>query len=168
MRLCEKDDPERCRTYRERARIFAQDFIYWFGTRGEALPSGQYAGWEPAFTAEKYEKFAYSSAFGFQVSRAYNELHLTAPDNMLAFYKDGLYHVRRRCESVACEEDRILSVWKPLDDVTVETELRLCDGGHIRKHRITSKIECTAVPYFEYEIPSGVTEIEIFVEGITK
>lgn len=359
--LCEKDDPERCRTYRERARIFAKDFIYWFGTRGEALPfgrsltyrfaqgcfwgalafadeeampwgvvkgiinrhfrwwfsqpildcedkltlgyaypnltmcegynapgspywsfksfvmlaltedhpfwqaeeeelpaleetrflpharmlvsrgkdgyvtaltSGQYAGWEPAFTAEKYEKFAYSSAFGFQVSRAYNELHLTAPDNMLAFYKDGLYHVRRRCESVTCEPDRIVSVWKPLDDVTVETKLRLCEGGHIRKHTITSKIACraaeggfalpvcdpdethqiagdggqlqagiengfgisrltllkgtgkpgrtdcepnvnllyprTAVPYFEYEIPAGVTEIEIFVEGITK
>lgn len=26
----------------------------------------------------------------------------------------------------------------------------------------------TAIPYFQYEIPAGVTEIEIFVEGITK
>ena len=133
---------------------------------------------------------------------------------------------------MTCEPDRIVSVWKPLDDVTVETELRLCEGGHIRKHTITSKIACraaeggfalpmcdpdethqiagdggqlqagiengfgisrltllkgtgkpgrtdcepnvnllyprTAVPYFEYEIPVGVTEIEIFVEGITK
>lgn len=364
--FCEKTDPERCRIYRERSARFAQDYIYWFGTRGEALPfgrsltyrfaqtcfwcalaligeecmpwgvikgivnrhfrwwfshpildheekltlgyaypnltmcegynapgspywalksfvilalpeshpfwqaeelplpeldslrflphpkmliqrsadgyltaltSGQYADWEPAFTAEKYEKFAYSSYFGFQTSRGYNELHLTAPDNALAFYRDGLYHVRRKCESVVCEPDRIVSVWKPLDDVTVETEIRPCGNGHTRHHKITAQRPCraveggfslalhdgseiqaqkketapdshsdnhtgicitgsfgsssitllkgsgkpgwtscepnvnvlyprTALPYLEYEIPEGVTEIEVYVEGI--
>src|SRR5699024_10370751 len=33
------------------------------------LTSGQYAGFEPAHTAAKYSKFAYSNLFGFSVSR---------------------------------------------------------------------------------------------------
>lgn len=360
--FCEKTDPERCRVYRQRSARFAQDYLYWFGARGEALPfgrsltyrfaqtcfwcalalvgeecmpwgvikgivnrhfrwwfsrpildceekltlgyaypnltmcegynapgspywafksfvilalpeshpfwqaqelplpkldktrflpharmilqrsadgyttaltSGQYADWEPAFTAEKYEKFAYSSYFGFQTARGYNELHLTAPDNALAFYRDGLYHVRRKCEQVICEPDRIFSVWKPLEDVTVETTIRPCKNGHTRHHKITAQRACRAVeggfslavhdgseiqeqttdaslngtpgicitgsfgsssitlltgsgkpgwtvcepnvnvlyprtvlPYLEYEIPEGVTEIEVYVEGI--
>ena len=50
-----------------------------------ALSSGQYAEWEPVHCAEKYEKFAYSSYFGFQIPRSYYGLGAAAPDNMLAF-----------------------------------------------------------------------------------
>lgn len=37
----EKEDPERCRQYRERARKFAETFIYWFDKTGRALPYGR-------------------------------------------------------------------------------------------------------------------------------
>ena len=109
-----------------------------------ALTSGQYADWEPSFTAEKYEKFAYSSYFGFQTARGYNQLHLTAPDNMLAFLRDGLYHVRRTCEQVEVGENEIRSVWVPMEGVRVTTILCPDDTGHIRRHIIETDRPCTA------------------------
>ncbi|MWC27884.1 DUF2264 domain-containing protein [Paenibacillus sp. MMS18-CY102] len=35
------EDPERCKRFKERARLFAQDFIYWFAEDGSALPFGR-------------------------------------------------------------------------------------------------------------------------------
>lgn len=192
-----------------------------------ALTSGQYAGWEPAHTAEKYEKFAYSSYFGFQTPRSYYGLEQAAPDNMLAFERDGYYFVRRRCRSHEIKADgTILSVWSPMAGITVETTLTPCGNGHLRQHRITAEFACAAVeggfslgydepgevsrecgegfalarsrkgsssitlrqgtgvgkvlsceanvnvlyprtvlPYLEYAIPAGVTEVTVFVEG---
>lgn len=37
----EEEEPERCAVFRERAEIFAQDFIYWFDENGSALPYGR-------------------------------------------------------------------------------------------------------------------------------
>lgn len=272
--LCQQQDPVRCERYRKRAELFAQDFIYWFGKRGEALPfgrsltyrfaqaafwsaaafanvssldwgvvkgivdrhfrwwfsqpifdpegkltlgyaypnltmcegynsptspywalkgflllalpedhpfwtseekplpilkktralphagmlvqrnedgyvtaltAGQYATWEPAFAAEKYEKFAYSSYFGFQTARAYNQLNMAAPDNMLSFWKDGMYHVRRQCESVTVTEDAVEAVWLPMHGIKVHTVVIPEGNGHIRKHCIEADYACTAV-----------------------
>lgn len=284
-RLAEKQDPERSARYKERAKLFAQDFIYWFGTRGEALvygrsqtyrfaqvgffsalafadveafdwgvikgivnrhfrywfsqpildgedkltlgytypnltmcegynapnspywawksflvlalpaehpfwssaeqallplepvkylphpwmivqrgedgyvtalTSGQYAEWEPVHAAEKYEKFAYSSYFGFQCPRSYYTLSQAAPDNMLAFCRDGYYFVRRRCKEVTIEEGKgIYSRWSPMEGIEVETLLEPCGRGHLRTHVIHAQFACRAVeggfalPYHE-------------------
>jgi len=37
----EEEDPKRCSEFRERAKIFARDFIYWFDENGAALPFGR-------------------------------------------------------------------------------------------------------------------------------
>lgn len=37
----EGEDPERCRIYKERAELFAKQFIYWFDDNGAALPFGR-------------------------------------------------------------------------------------------------------------------------------
>lgn len=37
----EHDDPETCRRYKERAKVFAETFIYWFDDEGKALPFGR-------------------------------------------------------------------------------------------------------------------------------
>ncbi len=37
----EKEEPERCQRFKERAEIFARDFIYWFDENGAALPYGR-------------------------------------------------------------------------------------------------------------------------------
>lgn len=110
-----------------------------------ALASGQFVAWNPVHDAEKYEKFAYSSFFGFQVARSYCSIAHMAPDNMLAFYRDGYYHIRRRCDSVSIRENGIYSVWSPCRGVKVETELIPSGMGHIRQHRIISDEDITAV-----------------------
>lgn len=130
-----------------------------------ALTSGQFVKWNPVHDAEKYEKFAYSSYFGFQTPRSYCSIAHTAPDNMLAFYKDGYYHIRRKCNSVILEGNKMRSVWSPLKGITVETTLIPDANGHIREHRIISEEEVTAVeggfalPWAETEdIKSSVEE----------
>lgn len=40
-RVMEQDDPARAALYKERARVFGQQFIYWFDETGEALPFGR-------------------------------------------------------------------------------------------------------------------------------
>lgn len=283
--LMEEEDPLRCKRYKERARLFAQDFIYWFGERGEGLPygrsltyrfaqvsfwcalafagvealpwgvirgivnrhfrywfsqpildcenkltlgytypnltmcegynspnspywawksflilaleeehpfwraqeqplpsldpvhlqrhpgmliqrgedgyvtalaSGQYAQWEPVHCAEKYAKFAYSSYFGFQTPRSYSDPAQAAPDNMLAFCKNGMYYVRRKCIETQYREDGIWSLWSPMEGIRVETELLPWGSGHIRNHTIYASFSCTAMeggfalPYREH------------------
>ena len=39
--VMEKEDPERCRIYKERAMLFGKTFIYWFDEEGAALPFGR-------------------------------------------------------------------------------------------------------------------------------
>ena len=103
-----------------------------------ALTSGQYCAWKPAHYAEKYEKFAYSTGFGFQVPRSYRTLEQAAPDNMLSLYKDGYWHVRTRCEAVEITEERIVSTWIPFDGVHIETELSFEAEGCRCRHIIQS------------------------------
>ena len=40
-KVMEAEDPERCRLYKERAALFAKQFIYWFDEKGRALPFGR-------------------------------------------------------------------------------------------------------------------------------
>ena len=47
----EKEDPERCGRYRERAGLFAEQFIYWFSKEGESLPYGRSLTYRFAQTA---------------------------------------------------------------------------------------------------------------------
>lgn len=47
----EKEDPDRCSVYRERAGLFAEQFIYWFSEGGEALPYGRSLTYRFAQTA---------------------------------------------------------------------------------------------------------------------
>lgn len=39
--VMEQEDPERCRMYKERAMLFAKQFIYWFDESGASLPYGR-------------------------------------------------------------------------------------------------------------------------------
>ncbi len=110
-----------------------------------ALTSGQYANWELVHCAEKYGKFAYSSYFGFNVPRSYYGIKEAVPDNMLAFARDGLYHVRRRCDEVTVSENKIISKWRPMEGIAVETTLEPYKDGHLRTHKVTADYDCTAI-----------------------
>lgn len=134
-----------------------------------ALTSGQYAEWEPVHVAEKFEKFAYSSYFGFQCPRSYYTLSQAAPDNMLAFCRDGYYFVRRRCSEVRMDEKRgIVSRWSPMEGIEVETEIRPYGKGHLRTHVIYADFACEAVEggfALPYQEPSEVTCLSEKQEG---
>lgn len=99
---------------------------------------------EHAHSEAKYEKFAYSTAFGFSVSKSRLLLHAGAFDSMLAVSINGVtYHPRYGCESFAIEQNRVLATWRPIPEVTVETELIPMGMWHIRKHRIRTRTEIT-------------------------
>lgn len=110
-----------------------------------ALASGQYPGFDPVHSAEKYAKFAYSSRYAFHVPRSYYRLEQAAPDNMLAFLRDGIYYVRRQCKNVIIENNILKSSWSPFPGIEVETTLEAYGNGHKRTHIIRLEESCDAV-----------------------
>ncbi|MCD7822672.1 MAG: DUF2264 domain-containing protein [Oscillospiraceae bacterium] len=95
-------------------------------------------------TLEKYAKFAYSSKFGFSISRSSLTLYECAPDSTLTFEVDGIYHPKSVTEEFTMDESGITISWSPVRGIHVETEIRPTERGHIRTHKITSEISCKA------------------------
>ncbi len=109
-----------------------------------ALTAGQYPVMEHPCAAEKYAKFAYSSVFGFCVSRSCHQLEQAGTDSMLAFDVHGMIYVRRTCEEYSVSENLVYSRWSPVEGIQVETWITPVKNGHKRRHRITSSLSCTA------------------------
>lgn len=93
---------------------------------------------------EKYNKFAYSSRWGFSVSISPYALKEAAPDSMLAFEVDGIIRMRTVSESVAVSDKAVVSVWSPCSGIRVSTRIVPSDGGHVREHTIQSDFDCVA------------------------
>jgi hypothetical protein len=87
--------------------------------------------------AAKYNKFAYSSAFGFSVPLDNAGLRLGAYDSMLALSDDGVfYRPRRETLDVSVEDGVHRSRWHPWEDVEVRTWLVPAGPWHVRVHRV--------------------------------
>ena len=85
----------------------------------------------------KYEKFVYSTVFGFSVCKAQKLLKDGAFDNMLALSEDGdTYHPRYGCSDYELTQEAVRSTWHPFAGVTVRTEIRPMGEWHLRIHRI--------------------------------
>ena len=98
-----------------------------------------------AHTEAKYEKFVYSTAFGFSVHKSMKFLASGAFDSMLALSEDGVtFMPRHGCESFELSEDRVSCVWKPMPGVTVATVILPAGEWHVRVHRIVSDRALTA------------------------
>ncbi len=110
-----------------------------------AYTAGNHA-WEHMHEQEKYEKFAYSSHFGFSVIKEPTTLEKGAYDSMLAVRRTGqdLWHSRYGCSSFSLEESEIRFIWCPMEGVQISTKLIPCGNWHIRRHEITTEyeIEC--------------------------
>jgi len=101
-----------------------------------ALTGGQSEPWI-RHAAEKYAKFAYSTAFGFSIPIGRRGLTQTAADSMLAISDDGeFYRVRERTLDAKLENDILWSKWQAMPDVEVETWLIPVSLWHIRVHHI--------------------------------
>jgi len=91
-------------------------------------------------SAEKYNKFAYSSRYGFSVE-AEARSFLNGPfDNMLAFCESGEFAHFRHGESMSrIGDDWLYSAWSPMPEIEVETWLFARPPWHLRIHRVQSK-----------------------------
>jgi hypothetical protein len=98
---------------------------------------GQWAAWQPRHTAEKYAKFAYSTAFGFSVPAGGHGLAQAASDSMLALSDDGIhYRVREESAETAADGVELRSLWRPMPGVEVTTWLLPRPPWHLRVHRL--------------------------------
>lgn len=106
-----------------------------------AFNSGHLGTNEHTHTSAKYEKFVYSTWFGFSVPRSEWGLSQGAFDSMLALSEagDNLYRVRRRNTKTTIRDHVLHAVWKPWADVEVSTWLVAGLPWHIRIHRIETK-----------------------------
>ncbi len=93
---------------------------------------------EHAHDEAKYEKFAYSTVFGFSVPKAGKLLKDGAFDSVLAVSLDGdTYHPRYGCSSYEVTEGRIESAWSPFPQVRIQTTIiPLADQWHLRIHHL--------------------------------
>jgi len=90
--------------------------------------------------AEKYNKFAYSSRYGFSVEADIRSFAAGPHDNMLAFSEDGAVALVRSSESASrIGTDWMYSAWSPMPEVEVETWLLAHPPWHLRIHRIRTQ-----------------------------
>lgn len=114
------------------------------GSHVTAFEAGNHAH-EHAHDEAKYEKFVYSTAFGFSVCKAQKLLKDGAFDSMLALSEDGdTWHPRYGCQSCELTEQKVTSTWKPFAGVTVESTIIPMGEWHVRLHRIHSDRELYA------------------------
>jgi hypothetical protein len=103
------------------------------------LVSGPETGQLMRGVPEKYNKFAYSSRYGFSVESDPLGFKSGAFDSMIALSDDGIhYRVREHCAEAVMAGEMLFSVWHPWEDVKVETWLILRNPWHLRIHRVTS------------------------------
>jgi hypothetical protein len=89
--------------------------------------------------AEKYQKFAYSTRYGFSVESDSRQFDSCVFDSMIGFSDDNEhFRVRQSCDEVRILGSTIYSKWHPWDDVDVETFLIPSGVWQIRVHRISS------------------------------
>ncbi|MEK4347833.1 DUF2264 domain-containing protein [Paenibacillus sp. FSL P4-0184] len=103
-----------------------------------AFNSGHLYTNEHTHTSAKYEKFVYSTGFGFSVPRSEWGLSQGAFDAMLALSErgDNLYRVRRQNIESEMIDNVLRSVWKPWANVEVQTWVVAGLPWHIRIHRV--------------------------------
>jgi hypothetical protein len=102
-----------------------------------AFNTGHFTTNEHTHTSAKYEKFVYSTTFGFSVPRAEWGIGQGAFDSMLALSEgDNIYRVKRNCEEHKIENNIIYTRWKPWSDVEVKTWIICGNPWHVRIHFI--------------------------------
>ncbi|KAJ5259635.1 hypothetical protein N7478_012616 [Penicillium angulare] len=103
------------------------------------LVSGPGSSLQMRDVPEKYNKFAYSSRYGFSIESDSRGFLAGAFDSMLALSDDRIhFRVRESCEDVKICGNILFSRWHPWPDVTVETWLIPHPLWHMRVHQITS------------------------------
>ncbi len=103
------------------------------------LCPGRYPGKELIQGASKFSKFAYSARFAFCVSHGSYGLEQTGCDSMLVLSEgDGYWRERRRTSNQESGAFWTYGLWRPWDDVLIQTLLVAAGAWHLRFHLIQS------------------------------
>ena len=106
------------------------------GYEVQAFTAGQHAH-EHAHANAKYEKYVYSTTFGFSVPKANVLLKQFAADSTLAVSESANYwRIAYGYEDYAVHDDYVYSLWKPWPDVTIKNFVVPLMPWHIRVHVI--------------------------------
>ena len=104
-----------------------------------AYTAGNHA-YEHAHEDEKYEKFAYSTAFAFSVVKEAGTLNKGAYDSMLALRRPGgLWHGRSGFDSFELTEREVACDWRPVEGTRVQTRIIPLGQWHLRCHIIDAE-----------------------------
>lgn len=108
------------------------------GMEVQAFTAGQHSH-EHAHADAKYEKYVYSTTFGFSVPKSTTLLKQLACDNTLAVAQSD-YHWQSAYgyEDYAIHDDYVYSLWKPWQDVSIRNFIVPCMPWHVRVHVIDS------------------------------
>jgi len=100
---------------------------------------GQYVASWMSHAQAKYEKFVYSSYFGFSVPKSAVGLAQGAFDNTLAVCEDdNFYRMRYGAEEYQVCEEHLYVKWKPWDDVVIESYIVPLFPWHVRVHIVST------------------------------
>ncbi len=113
--------------------------------------------------AEKYAKFAYSSKYGFSVSRSSRSPQQMSADSTLMFDVKGYMYVNRLSKSCELLSDKRLKiVWSPCEGIDVETIITPYANSHKREHTIKAAFSCLAYDTgFAIGWENGAAKIEV-------
>lgn len=101
---------------------------------------GQHIGFNIVHGQHKYEKFVYSSHFGFSVPRSTAGLSQGAFDNTIAVSEDDeFWRTRNGVSSFKVFDDRLFSRWQPWKNVTIDTYIIPLFPWHIRLHIVETE-----------------------------
>ena len=124
---------------------------------GEATlyPVGTLDSFNGSQTMHKYLKFAYSTKFGFSVSKTDWGFSEAAADSALSFEIDGKIFTRLKNFQGSLDENSVKSEWSPCRWIKVKSEIIPTERGHIRRHTVESEIDCIA-----YDAGYAVSNLE--------
>ncbi len=123
-------------------RIAADDHVVLFNGKQAYPASAQGAG---STSRCKYNKFVYSSHFGFSVERSTGSIGAFAGDGSLSLGKNNHYRMREKILTHEITESFVYSKWSSWDDdVVCETYLIPLDEWHIRLHILNCNSAYTA------------------------
>lgn len=108
------------------------------GDELQAFTAGQHSH-EHAHGESKYEKYVYSTTFGFSVKKGDMLVHQGAFDNTLALSDNGLgYQTAFGYQDYQVHEKYVYSLWQPWPDVQIKNFIIPCYPWHFRIHLIES------------------------------
>ena len=109
------------------------------GQELQSFTSGQHSH-EHAHGQAKYEKYVYSTTFGFSVPKGSVLPKQGAFDNTLAVAEQATdYKTAFGFKEYRIHPDYLYNLWQPWSDVTIKTFVIPCYPWHIRLHQIDTK-----------------------------